>query len=113
VGAELNSVEEAKLELGDGVCERMEDVVLPLLEEEPSRVGELVEEVASADEEEVVTGVVVEVSDEAVLELVETVLVPLEPLECLSRALCKTSPRPRALTALSMDCSTLSFAQCR
>lgn len=95
---ELDSVEEVELELGDEVRVREADVVVPLLEE-LAMAGELVEEVASADEEDVVTGVAVEVSDEAVVELDETVLVPFETLEFLSRALCRTSPRPRALTA--------------
>jgi hypothetical protein len=71
-------VDEVELEPGDGACVRVAD--------------ELAEEVADADAEDVVTG-----DADGV-----------ESLECLSRALCKTSPRPRASTALPIDCSTWS-----
>jgi hypothetical protein len=79
-------VDEVALELGDGVCISVADELA---------------EVADADAEDVVTGVVVEVAD-------GVVLVSSESLECLLRALCNTSPRPRALTALPFDFSTLS-----
>jgi hypothetical protein len=85
-------VDEVALELDDGVCLRVAD--------------ELAEEVADADEGDVVTGVVVGVSD-------RVVVVPFESLEGWVRALCKTSPRPRASTALSIDCSTLSCERYR
>jgi len=109
VDVELDSVEGMELELGDEVWVGVADV----LEEELIESGELVEEVADTDEEDVVTGVEVDVFDEVMLELAETVLVLFEPPECLPRALCKTSPRPRALTALPMDCSTSSFGRLR
>jgi hypothetical protein len=80
-------VDEAELELGDGVCVTV--------------VDEVAEGVSDANEEDVVTGVAVGVSD-------GVVLVPFESLECLLRALCKTSLRPRASTALSVDCPALS-----
>jgi len=85
-----------ELELGDEVGVGVMDVVVSLLEEEElTMADELVEEAADAKDEDVVTAVVVEVSDEGVLE-------------CLSRALCKTSPRPRGLTASLPDFLTLS-----
>lgn len=92
--------EEVELELDDEDCVGVVDVVVSL-EEELIRVGEAVWEVADADEEDVDTGVAVDVSD-------EVVVVPLELLGCLLRALCKTSPRSRASTALSTESLTLS-----
>ena len=91
-------VDEVELELSDGVWVGVVIVVIPLLEGELTRADELIKEVADADDEDVVTGVVVEVSDEVVLD-------------CSLRALCKMSPRPRALMALSIDCSTLSCGE--
>jgi hypothetical protein len=91
-------VDEVELELSDGVWVGVVDTVVPLPEEELTMADELVEEVADADEEDAVTGVGDEVSDEVVVGF-------------LLRALCKTSPRPRGLTALSIDCSTLSCAK--
>jgi hypothetical protein len=84
-------VEVFELELGDETWVGVMDVVVSLLEEEElTMADELVEEAADGNDEDVVTGVVVEVSDEGVLE-------------CLLRALCKTSPRSRGLTASLAD----------
>jgi hypothetical protein len=87
-------VVDVELELGDEVWVEALNVVVSLLEEELTRADGLVGETTDADED-VVTGVVVEASDEVVLE-------------CLLRALCKTSPRPRGLTASSIDFVTLN-----
>ena len=65
-----------------------------------------VEEAADTDEEDVVIVVVVDASE-------VLVLATFESLECLLRALCKTSPRPRAPTALSMSCLTFRFRRHR
>lgn len=107
---ELDIVEElAVLELGDEVWVALADVVVPALEVELIGADELIKEVAEADEEDVVTIVEVEASDEVVLELADAAFMPLELFECLSRALCKASPRPRAPTRFPMDCSISSF----
>ena len=63
---------------------------------------DVVEEAADTGEE----AVVVDASE-------ALVLVTSESLECLLRALCKTSPRPRAPTALSMSCLTFRFRRHR